>query len=171
MAANKGTGQHHRRAAAPRRRRRPRPAGRHPPAPVDRSMGGRADRGRVRPTARDRRAVSAGRQAEGKWRETRPHRRARPAPRRPRFRTSAGCGRDRIRTCEGNAGDFTGRSGGSSRVPLHPHLVPPIACDVDKRHSASPPVSPCPARPSVGRREGGGKSWPSSDQRSARMGP
>jgi hypothetical protein len=43
------------------------------------------------------------------------------------------CGRDRIRTCEGNAGDFTGRTGVSSRVPTHPHLAPPIAGDVHKR--------------------------------------
>jgi hypothetical protein len=33
-----------------------------------------------------------------------------------------------------------------------------------RRHSASLPVSPRPARPSVGRREVGGKSWLPSDQ-------
>jgi Phage integrase family len=40
------------------------------------------------------------------------------------------CGRDRIRTCVGNAGDFTGRSGGSPQVPSH-HLmvpIPPATC-------------------------------------------
>ena len=49
--------------------------------------------------------------------------------------------------------------------PISPHLVPIIARDVHKRpadslrsHSASLAVSPRPARPSVGRREVGGKS-------------
>jgi hypothetical protein len=81
------------------------------------------------------------------------------------------CGRDRIRTCEGNAGDFTGRTTGSPRVPSHPHPDPMKACDVHKRPagrfrrpSASPPVPPPPARPSVGRREVGGKSRQPSDQ-------
>jgi hypothetical protein len=81
------------------------------------------------------------------------------------------CGRDRIRTCVGNAGDFTGRIGVTSRVPFRPHLVPIIAPDVRKRatdsfshHSASPPISPRPAWPSVGRREVGGKSRLRSDQ-------
>jgi hypothetical protein len=82
------------------------------------------------------------------------------------------CGRDRIRTCVGNAGDFTGRTAVASRVPSHPHLVPIIARDVHKwpadsfrRPPASLPVSPPPARPSVGRREVGGKSRPPAHRR------
>jgi hypothetical protein len=74
------------------------------------------------------------------------------------------CGRDRIRTCVGNAGDFTGRTSGSPRVLSHPHPVPVIARDVRKRRAdsfdrplASPPVACCPARLSVGRSEGGAK--------------
>jgi hypothetical protein len=39
-------------------------------------------------------------------------------------------GRDRIRTCVGNAGDFTGRIGVTSRVPFQPHLASIIAHDV-----------------------------------------
>ncbi len=73
------------------------------------------------------------------------------------------CGRDRIRTCVGEAGGFTGRTGDSPLVPSHPRPAPLIGCDVHKRHTisfrrhwASPPVPPCPARPAVGRREGGG---------------
>jgi hypothetical protein len=73
------------------------------------------------------------------------------------------CGRDRIRTCVGNAGDFTGRTAVSWRVPSRPRLFPITARDVHKRpanslrrHSASLPVSPQPARPGVGRREVGG---------------
>ena len=72
-----------------------------------------------------------------------------------------GCGRDRIRTCVGNAGDFTGRSAVTSPVPSHPYPVPIIARDVHKRpvdsfgrHSPSLPVSPRPVRPA----SGGGKS-------------
>jgi hypothetical protein len=67
------------------------------------------------------------------------------------------CGRDRIRTCEGIAGDFTGRSAVSPQVPSHPHPVPIIARDVHKRpidgfggHSASPPVAPVPRVPASG---------------------
>ena len=67
------------------------------------------------------------------------------------------------RTLVGNASDFTGRTAASPRVPSHPHLTPITARDVHKRpvesfdrHLASPPVSPRPARPSVGRRESGG---------------
>jgi hypothetical protein len=74
------------------------------------------------------------------------------------------CGRDRIRTCVGNAGDFTGRTAVSLRIPLHPRLVPIVANDVHKRprdsfrrHSASPPVPARTARLDVGRREVGGK--------------
>jgi len=80
------------------------------------------------------------------------------------------CGRDRIRTCVGNAGDFTGRSASSPRVPSHPRLVPIVGRDVYKRpvdsfsrHQASPPAPPRPARPSVRRREAGGKFPLSSD--------
>jgi hypothetical protein len=83
------------------------------------------------------------------------------------------CGRDRIRTCVGNAGDFTGRTANTSRVPFHPYLDPIIASDVHqrpaggfRRPSASLPVSPRPARPGVGRREVGGKSRPPVDRRS-----
>ena len=53
----------------------------------------------------------------------------------------------------------------TSRVLSCPYTVPVIARDVHKRpadsfgrHSASPPVPARPARPSVGRRESGGKS-------------
>jgi hypothetical protein len=85
-----------------------------------------------------------------------------------RDRIAAGqglCGRDRIRTCVGNAGDFTGRIGVSSRVLVYPRLVPLIARDVHRRPIdsfgrpfPSPPVPPPPVRPSVERRESGGKS-------------
>jgi hypothetical protein len=74
-------------------------------------------------------------------------------------------GRDRIRTCVGDAGDLTGRSAMTSRVLSCPYTVPVVACDVHKRpvdrfgrHSVSPPVPARPVRPSVGRRESGGKS-------------
>jgi len=67
------------------------------------------------------------------------------------------------RTLVDNASDFTGRTTGSSRVPSHPHRAPIVACDVHKRSVcslgrplASPPVLARPARPRVGRREGGG---------------
>jgi hypothetical protein len=76
-----------------------------------------------------------------------------------------GCGRDRIRTCVGNAGDSTGRTAGSPRVLVYPRLVLIIAvtCTDDLRtatkcYSASLPVPPQPTRPSVERREVGGKS-------------
>jgi hypothetical protein len=88
------------------------------------------------------------------------------------------CGRDRIRTCVGNAGDFTGRTAVFPRLPSRPHLVPIIARDVHKRpadslccHLASLPVSPRPAQPGVGRREVGGKSPMPSDQRVPRLPP
>jgi hypothetical protein len=65
----------------------------------------------------------------------------------------------------GDAGDFTDRSGVSPRVPYHPRLAPIIAGDVHKRpadslgrHPASLPVPLRPARPCVGRSEGGAKS-------------
>jgi hypothetical protein len=83
------------------------------------------------------------------------------------------CGRDRIRTCVGNAGDFTGRTAVTPPVPSHPYLFSTIACDVHKqpvdnlrRPSASLLVPPRPARPSVGPREVGGKSRLLSDQSS-----
>src|SRR4029453_18384456 len=73
------------------------------------------------------------------------------------------CGRDRIRTCGGEAGGFTGRTTVTSPVPSHPHLALMVARDVRKRpvdrvrhHLPSLPIPPCPARPGVGRREGGG---------------
>jgi hypothetical protein len=75
------------------------------------------------------------------------------------------CGRDRIRTCVGNAGDFTGRLAVASPVPSRPHMTPTIGRDVRKRQvdsfsrpSASLPVSPRPGGPGVGRREDGGKA-------------
>ena len=87
---------------------------------------------------------------------------ARPESRSPAQRS---CGRDRIRTCVGNAGDFTGCSAVTSRVLSCPYTVPVIAHDVHERpadsfgrHSASPPVPARPTRPRVGRRESGGKS-------------
>jgi hypothetical protein len=73
------------------------------------------------------------------------------------------CGRDRIRTCVGNAGDFTGRTAVTSWVPSYPYLAPIIAGDVHKRPVdsfrcpwASLPAPSRPERPSVGRREVGG---------------
>jgi hypothetical protein len=76
-------------------------------------------------------------------------------------------GRDRIRTCVGNAGDFTGRTAVTSRVPSHPDPVPIIGRDVHKRPvdsfrppSASPPVPAGLAQPRLGRRESGGKAPP-----------
>jgi probable HAF family extracellular repeat protein len=81
------------------------------------------------------------------------------------------CGRDRIRTCVGEAGGFTGRPTASSRVPLRPRSAPVVGHDVRKRpadsfsrHRASPPVLLRPARLGVWRREGGGKIRPPSDQ-------
>jgi hypothetical protein len=72
----------------------------------------------------------------------------------------AGCGRDRIRTCVGNAGEFTGRRAASSRVLSDPHLAPMIARRLHEqsgdsfgRHSASRPVSARPERSGVGWRE------------------
>jgi hypothetical protein len=73
------------------------------------------------PAARDGRAVSAGRRAEGKRREPNPA--GTPDGLRS-DRVSAAqslCGRDRIRTCVGNAGDFTGRTAVSPWVPFHHH--------------------------------------------------
>jgi hypothetical protein len=77
------------------------------------------------------------------------------------------CGRDRIRTCVGNAGDFTGRTAVSPRVPSHPHVVPLIGRDQRKRREggfsrqpASPPVPPRPVQPNVGRSENGANSRP-----------
>jgi hypothetical protein len=61
------------------------------------------------------------------WRETggKPDPRTRPDLRADGRISAAqrGCGRDRIRTCVGNAGDFTGRTAVSPRIPSHPHLV------------------------------------------------
>jgi hypothetical protein len=80
------------------------------------------------------------------------------------FAAQRGCGRDRIRTCVGNAGDFTDRSAITLRVPSHPHLALTIAHDVRKwpvdsfgRPGVSPPVPPRPVRLSVGRSESGAK--------------
>ena len=57
--------------------------------------------------------------------------------------------------------------GDISPVPSRPHMTPTIGRDVRKRQvdsfscpPASLPVSPRPARPSVGRREDGGKAAP-----------
>jgi integrase len=93
------------------------------------------------PEAREGRAVSAGRRLEGKWRETQCRR---------FYRSHRG-------------------------LPADPLLSPPgpeHCSDVHKRpagsfgrHSASLPVSPCPARPSLERREVGGKSRLRSDHR------
>jgi hypothetical protein len=108
----------------------------------------------------DHTAVSALRRAEGNSRESGPSR-ARDRLGASRVSAAQGlCGRDRIRTCVGNAGDFTGRATVASRIPSYPHLAPIIAGDVHKRPadslrrpSASLPVSPQPAQLSVGRRE------------------
>jgi hypothetical protein len=124
------------------------------------------------PAARDGRAVSAGvgrRESGGKLGpRTRPDYAA-------RDRVVAGqglCGRDRIRTCVGNAGDFTGRPAVFPRVPFHPLLLPITASDQHRwpvSCSRCPPTAPsvpaCHARPSVGRREGGGKSQPHLTER------
>jgi SAM-dependent methyltransferase len=116
------------------------------------------------PTAQDRRAVAAARRAEGRWREARPQTRPDEAA-QDRVVGQGLCGRDRIRTCVGNAGDFTGRTTVAWRVPSYPDLVPIVAPDVHKRPFdsfrcpwASLPVPSRPLRPIVRRREGGGKS-------------
>src|SRR5919112_5517375 len=59
----------------------------------------------------------------------------------------AECGRGRVPTCVGNAGDFTGRTAVSPRVPEHPHLVPIMAHDVQKQHVDG--FGPRPASPAV----------------------
>src|SRR5919112_1793386 len=56
-------------------------------------------------------------------------------------------GRGRVPTCVGNAGDFTGRTAVSPRVPEHPHLVPIMAHDVQKQHVDG--FGPRPASPAV----------------------
>jgi hypothetical protein len=95
----------------------------------------------------------------GKLEETRPGSPG-PVSRTPRRHScwSGGCGRDRIRACVGEAGGFTGRrasSSGSPPIPIWSH---------DRQQAArtalltAPAVAWCPARRSVGRREGGGKS-------------
>jgi hypothetical protein len=62
------------------------------------------------------------------------------------------CGRDRIRTCVGNAGDFTVRSAGSSRVPRHPRLVPDYRRDVHETACRQLRSSPgVPARSALSR--------------------
>jgi hypothetical protein len=66
------TGQHHRRPTSPRRRRRARPTGVHSPAAPDRARLAGVIEGVFGPEARAGRAVSAGRRAEGKWRESQP---------------------------------------------------------------------------------------------------
>jgi hypothetical protein len=117
------------------------------------------------PTARDGWVVSAGRRAGGTGGKPDPT----GTPDRLRgsrvLARQRACGRDRIRTCVGNAGDFTGRTAVSWCVPSRPRLFPITARDVHKRPAsslrrppASPPVWPRPPRPGVGRREGGGKS-------------
>jgi hypothetical protein len=109
--------------------------------------------------------VSAARRAEGDMRETRPATRLDWASHDRIVAGQGLCGRDRIRTCVGNAGDFTGRTAVSPGVPSRPRLGPDYRSDVHKRpagslrhHLASPPVPPCPARPGVGRSESGAKS-------------
>jgi hypothetical protein len=99
-----------------------------------------------------------------RWRETggKPERQTRP-DQMARSRVSAAqklCGRDRIRTCVGNAGDFTGRTAVTSRVPSYPRLAPIIACDCTNGRSTASTV---PRRPHPRRRvpsgpaSGGGK--------------
>jgi hypothetical protein len=103
------------------------------------------------------------------WRETgaKPEHRTRPdrTVGSRVFAAQRGCGRDRIRTCVGNAGDFTGRSAVSPRIPSRPHLLPITASDQHKwpvdclrRPPTSPSLPACHARLGVGRREEGGKS-------------
>jgi hypothetical protein len=80
-----------------------------------------------------------------RWRETGGNRDPAGAPGGPSSsRVSAAqgmCGRDRIRTCVGNAGDFTVRSAGSSRVPRHPRLVPDYRRDVHEQLSTASAVT------------------------------
>jgi hypothetical protein len=119
-----------------------------------------ADRWRVQPAARNVRMMSAARRLEGIWREIRPATAARPSRAKPRFRTSTGCGRDRIRTCVGEAGGFTDRMAASPPVPSRRCLAPILACDVRKRPAGSFPVPrrPRPGRPVPrGLASGGGK--------------
>jgi hypothetical protein len=106
--------------------------------------------------AQDGRAVSAGRRVEGKWRGTDPRTGPDWAAQDRIVAGQGRCGRDRIRTCVGNAGDFTGRTSVTPRVPSHPHLVPITARDV---HNDLPTASavtrrPCPYRAAQRRAEG-----------------
>jgi hypothetical protein len=64
------------------------------------------------------------------------------------------------RICEGNAGDFTGRTAVTLRVAYSPHLIPIIGRELSKRpvdgsrrHLGSPPIPTRPRRPA----SGGGK--------------
>jgi len=82
------------------------------------------------PAARDGRAMSAGRRAEGTWRETRPSNPPEWAAQDCISTAQGGCGRDRIRTCVGNAGDLQVAPPlprGSRRLPARSRSSP-VTC-------------------------------------------
>jgi hypothetical protein len=117
------------------------------------------------PEAREGRAVSAGRRLEGTWRGTRPSSPTRSGGPQPRCCWSGAMwqGQD-SNLCRQCRRFYRSHRG----LPAGPLLSPPgpdHCSDVHKRpagsfgrHSGSPPVPPCPARPGVGWREVGGKS-------------
>jgi hypothetical protein len=115
------------------------------------------------PAARDTQVVPTVSAGVG-WRETgaKPDLRTRPDRRASGdvFAAQRHCGRDRIRTCVGNAGDFTGRTVVSPRVPSYPHLVPNIAltCTNDRPAASAVTRRPCLYRPVLrGPASSGGK--------------
>jgi hypothetical protein len=67
----------------------------------------------------------------------------------PADRPEGKCGRNRIRTCVGNAGDFTGRSAVTPRVPRHPtwSRSPLVTCTNDLPTASAVTRRPCPYRP------------------------
>jgi hypothetical protein len=116
------------------------------------------------PAARDTQVVPTVPAGVG-WRETgaKPDLRTRPDRRASGdvFAAQRHCGRDRIRTCVGNAGDFTGRTVVSPRVPSYPHLVPNIAltCTNDRRQLRPSLGVPACIAPSCAAQRRAERSW------------
>jgi hypothetical protein len=105
------------------------------------------------------------RESRGNWRRARRRERSRPASISAAQRY---CGRDRIRTCEGNAGDFTGRSDASPRFPSHPPQAPLIGltCTTASRQSRRSPGVPAriaPSRAAWRRAEGRRREIPAAE--------